>query len=56
MHYLIYHFVMHPRSVDLASELIDAGFTLIGATMDGVDLKKYGKIEKTDKSCSIFRK
>ena len=42
-------FCVHPRSVDLASELIDAGFTLIGATMDGVDLKKYGKIEKTDK-------
>lgn len=42
-------FCLHPRSVDLASELIDAGFTLIGATMDGVDLKKYGKIEKTDK-------
>lgn len=42
-------FTVHPRSVDLASELIDAGFTLIGATMDGIDLKKYGKIEKTDK-------
>lgn len=42
-------FTVHPRSADLASELIDAGFTLIGATMDGVDLKKYGKIEKTDK-------
>lgn len=42
-------FCVHPRSVDLASELIDAGFTLIGATMNGVDLKKYGKIEKTDK-------
>jgi 23S rRNA (guanosine2251-2'-O)-methyltransferase len=42
-------FSIHPRSVDLASELIDAGFTLIGATTDGVDLKKYGKIEKSDK-------
>lgn len=42
-------FTVHPRSVDLASELIDSGFTLIGATMDGIDLKKYGKIEKTDK-------
>ncbi len=42
-------FAVHPRSVDLASELIDCGFTLIGATMDGVDLKKYGKIEKSDK-------
>ncbi|MCG3710981.1 23S rRNA (guanosine(2251)-2'-O)-methyltransferase RlmB [Aliarcobacter butzleri] len=42
-------FCIHPRSADLASELIDAGFTLIGATMDGVNLKKYGKIEKSDK-------
>ena len=42
-------FAIHPRSVDLASELIDAGFTLIGATTDGIDLKKYGKIEKSDK-------
>ncbi|MGB1226249.1 MAG: 23S rRNA (guanosine(2251)-2'-O)-methyltransferase RlmB [Poseidonibacter sp.] len=42
-------FTVHPRSADLASELIDSGFTLIGATMDGIDLKKYGKIEKTDK-------
>ena len=47
-------FAIHPRSVDLASELIDAGFTLIGATMDGVDLKKYGKIEKTDKVAIIL--
>ena len=36
-------FAIHPRSVDLASELIDAGFTLIGATMDGVDLKNMEK-------------
>lgn len=42
-------FCIHPRSVDLASELIDAGFTLIGATMDGVDLKRYGRVEKNDK-------
>ncbi|OCL94958.1 23S rRNA (guanosine(2251)-2'-O)-methyltransferase RlmB [Aliarcobacter thereius] len=42
-------FAIHPKSVDLASELKDAGFALIGATMDGTDLKKYGKIEKTDK-------
>jgi len=42
-------FCIHPRSIDLASELIDAGFTLIGATIDGVDLKKYGKIESSDK-------
>ena len=37
-------FMVHPRSVDLASELIDAGFTLIGATMDGVDLKNMAKL------------
>ncbi|MFA9372770.1 23S rRNA (guanosine(2251)-2'-O)-methyltransferase RlmB [Poseidonibacter sp.] len=42
-------FTVHPRSADLASELIDSGFTLIGATMDGIDLKKYGKLEKSDK-------
>lgn len=42
-------FSIHPKSVDLASELKDAGFTLIGATIDGIDLKKYGKIEKNDK-------
>jgi len=42
-------FCIHPRSIDLVSELIDAGFTLIGATMDGIDLKKYKKIEKTNK-------
>lgn len=42
-------FMVHPRSADLSSELRDCGFTLIGATTDGVDLKKYGKIEKTDK-------
>lgn len=47
-------FGIHPRSVDLASELKDAGFTLIGATMDGVDLKKYGKIESTDKVALIL--
>lgn len=42
-------FTIYPKSLDLANELIQTGFTLIGATMDGVDLKKYGKIEKTDK-------
>lgn len=47
-------FAIHPRSVDLASELKDAGFTLIGATMDGIDLKKYGKIETTDKVALIL--
>ena len=47
--------MVHPRSVDLASELIDAGFTLIGATMDGVDLKIW-KIEKLIRDCPIFGK
>ena len=42
-------FSIYPKSLDLANELIQTGFTLIGATMDGTDLKKYGKIEKTDK-------
>src|SRR5574344_1821570 len=37
-------FGIHPRSIDLASELKDAGFALIGATMDGIDLKKTGKV------------
>ena len=39
-------FMVHPRSVDLASELIDAGFTLIGANNGWCWFKKYGKIEK----------
>ncbi|UTJ06634.1 23S rRNA (guanosine(2251)-2'-O)-methyltransferase RlmB [Arcobacter roscoffensis] len=42
-------FALYPKSVDLANELQQYGFALIGATMDGTDLKKYGKIEKTDK-------
>lgn len=42
-------FNLYPKSLDLANELIQTGFTLIGATIDGTDLKKYGKIEKTDK-------
>lgn len=42
-------FALYPKSIDLANDLIQSGFTLIGATMDGVDLKKYGKIDKTDK-------
>lgn len=37
------------NTMDLANELKQAGFALIGATMDGIDLKKYGKIEKEDK-------
>lgn len=42
-------FAIYPKSLDLANELIQSGFALIGATMDGRDLKKYGKIEKDDK-------
>lgn len=42
-------FSIYPKTLDLANELHQNGFALIGATMDGVDLKKYGKIEKTDK-------
>lgn len=42
-------FALYPKSIDLANELQQCGFALIGATMDGTDLKKYGKIEKTDK-------
>lgn len=42
-------FTVFPRTLDLANELIQNDFTLIGATMNGIDLKKYGKIEKKDK-------
>ncbi len=42
-------FAIYPKSIDLANELSQCGFTLIGATMDGHDLKKYGKITKDDK-------
>lgn len=42
-------FALYPNSLDLANELKQSGYTLIGATMDGVDLKKYGKITSQDK-------
>ena len=42
-------FSLYPNSVDLANELKQCGYALIGATMDGVDLKKYGTITKDDK-------
>ncbi len=42
-------FGIYPKSVDLANELSQCGFALIGATMDGRDLKEYGKIKKDDK-------
>ena len=42
-------FTIYPKTLDLANELSQNGFALIGAAMDGTDLKKYGKIEKTDK-------
>lgn len=42
-------FALYPKTLDLANELHQCGFALIGATMDGTDLKKYGKIDKQDK-------
>ncbi len=42
-------FSLYPNSVDLANELKQSGYALIGATMDGVDLKKYGTITKDDR-------
>lgn len=42
-------FGLYPNSLDLANELKQSDFALIGATMDGTDLKKYGKIDNTDK-------
>ena len=42
-------FSLYPKTLDLANELHQCGFALIGATMDGTDLKKYGKIDKEDK-------
>ena len=42
-------FSLYPKTLDLANELHQCGFALIGATMDGTDLKKYGKIENSDK-------
>ena len=47
-------FCKHPNTSDVANELKQAGFALIGAIMDGTDLKKYGKIEKTDKVALIL--
>lgn len=42
-------FALYPNTLDLANELKQCGFALIGATMDGTDLKKYGKIDESDK-------
>jgi 23S rRNA (guanosine2251-2'-O)-methyltransferase len=42
------------NTLDVANELKQAGFALIGATMDGVDLKKYGKIEQSDKVALVI--
>lgn len=42
-------FSLYPNSVDLANELKQCGYALIGATMGGTDLKKYGTITKEDK-------
>ncbi len=42
-------FSLYPNSLDLANELKQSGYALIGATMNGTDLKKYGTITKDDK-------
>ena len=42
-------FNLYPNTLDLANELKQSGFTLIGATTNGIDLKQYGKITKDDK-------
>lgn len=42
-------FSLYPNSVDLANELKQCGYVLIGATMGGHDLKKYGTINKEDR-------
>jgi len=47
-------FALYPNSIDLANELKQCGFTLIGATTDGVDLKEYGKIKSDDKVALIL--
>lgn len=47
-------FCIYPKSIDLVNELIQSEFILIGATMDGIDLKKYGKINNTDKVALIL--
>lgn len=47
-------FCIYPKSIDLINELIQSEFILIGATMDGIDLKKYGKINNTDKVALIL--
>jgi len=47
-------FCLYPNTLDLVNELKQSGFTLIGATTGGTDLKKYGKIEKDDKVVLIL--
>ena len=47
-------FCKHPNSGDVANELKQAGFALIGATTDGVDLKKYGTIENSGKVALVL--
>jgi 23S rRNA (guanosine2251-2'-O)-methyltransferase len=42
-------FSLYANSADLVNELKQCGFTIIGATMDGVDLKKYQSLKKEDK-------
>ena len=42
------------NTLDVVNELKQTGFALIGATMDGIDLKKYGKIEESDKVALVI--
>ncbi len=47
-------FCKSENTLDIANELKQVGFTLIGATMDGIDLKKYGNIEQSDKVALVI--
>lgn len=47
-------FSLYPKSLDLANELKQNGFALIGATMDGIDLKKYGTITRDEKVALVL--
>jgi 23S rRNA (guanosine2251-2'-O)-methyltransferase len=42
-------FAHYNNSADLANELKQCGFTLIGAVMNGIDLKQYQSLKKGDK-------
>ncbi len=47
-------FCKESNTLDIVNELKQAGFTLIGATTDGIDLKKYGNIEQSDKVALVI--